>query len=158
MLNKTIACLVHYVCILFERDIFGILITSVIPKRSRFLLPAPGGTIITWFELLLSLLLITIITWFAEDWPGLVLLSVLELSLTFWALSLMLFLLLLLLALLTRRSMMLKIDSIRAMMLKVLMSLLPVQLKIFEDFQDMRSIFCELWIECFKMFYFKKNK
>ena len=75
---------------------------------SLLLLPTPGGTIMTWL---------------AADCPGLALLSVLELTLTFWALSLILFRLLLLLALLTRRSMMLNMENRRAMMLKVLISL-----------------------------------
>ena len=75
---------------------------------SLFLLPTPGGTIITWL---------------AADWPGLVLLSVLELSFRLTALSLMLLRLLLLFALLTSRSTMLNMDIISAIILKVLMSL-----------------------------------
>ena len=75
--------------------------------RSLFLLPAPGGTTITWL---------------AEDWPGLALLSVFELSLIFWALSLMLFRLLFLLALLAIKLMMLNTDMRRAIILKALIS------------------------------------
>ena len=75
--------------------------------RSLFLLPAPGGTTITWL---------------AEDWPGLALLSVLELSLIFWALSLMLLRLLLLLALLAIKLMMLNTERRRAIILKALIS------------------------------------
>ena len=61
-------------------------------------------------------------TWLAEDWPGLALLSVFELSLIFWALSLMLLRLLLLLALLAIKLMMLNTDRSRAIILKALIS------------------------------------
>ena len=82
--------------------------------RSLFLLPAPGGTNITWL---------------AEDWPGLALLSVFELSLIFWALSLMLFRLLLLLALLAIKLMMLNTEMRRAIILKALISPFPKNIK-----------------------------